>query len=375
LIQDQYIVVYRDEITDVDFAQDIASISQQVPLIHTYQHALKGYAANFTAAQLASVRQNPLVKFVEQDQVMRAVACGGITTGALNWGLTRISERKVSLDGRYQASTTGGSGVTNYIVDTGILLTHTEFATGRATFGFKATSTWSNTDGNGHGTHVSSTVAGVRYGVAKSSVVVAVKVLGDDGSGSNAGVVAGVDWVVAQYRSVKKLSTINMSLGGGFSAATNTAVNNAVTTGIVTVVAAGNSNTDACSSSPASAANVLTVGATSTATTGGVPRDIRSSFSNYGSCTKIFAPGTLIPGAWIGGNSNTNTISGTSMASPHVCGIAALYLAENPNVIATSAQTAIRGQATPGEIDLLCSNTVCNASPNLLANNFCTKAR
>lgn len=241
--------------------------------------------------------------------------------------------------------------MTVYIIDTGIYVEHNDFA-GRATFGFKAERSWSETDKHGHGTHVSSTIVGEKFGVARKAHAVAVKVLGDNGSGSNSGVVAGVDWVVSQYKANKKPSVINMSLGGSTSVILNAAVDAAFEAGIVVVVAAGNEDYDACDGSPSGASQVITVGSTEKgkfilkilrfflknsninlfiAKSPSSP-DVRSYFSNWGPCVDVFAPGTGITAAWIGRPDATNTISGTSMASPHVAGVATLHLGENPNV-------------------------------------------
>jgi len=252
-----------------------------------------------------------LLEYIEQDQVVYAL---GQQVNPPSWGLDRSDQRNLPLDSRFNYYDSAGSGVTAYIADTGILVTHNDFG-GRAVFGFKANAAWSNTDGNGHGTHVASTTAGTSYGLAKRASLVAVKVLGDNGSGSTSGVVAGVDWIADEGTANRDVA--NMSLGGGASVAMDDAVNNAVTAGIFFAVAAGNDNGNACNTSPARAANAFTVMATTST-------DARSSFSNYGTCTDIFAPGSNIVGAWIGSNTATNTISGTSMAAPHVCGAAAL---------------------------------------------------
>lgn len=301
---------------------------------------------------------------------MRADACAA-PVAVSSWGLSRIAERKMSLDGRYSADDTAGEGVIAYIVDTGIYVEHTEFA-GRATFGFKATPSWSDTDRNGHGTHVAGTVVGARFGVARRATAVAVKVLGDDGSGTNAGVVSGVEWVVTQYSNHKKPSVINMSLGGGVSTVLNMAVNTAVDTGVAVVVAAGNSNNDACSGSPASATNVLTVGSTAVGLSN---TDVRSYFSSFGSCVNIFGPGSDITSAWIGNPSATNTISGTSMASPHVAGVAVLLFGQDLTANAKDIQKATTSLGTQGVINLQCSTTACTLSPNLMIYNGCDKTQ
>jgi len=289
-----------------------------------------------------------------------------------SWGQTRISEELINLDGSYTATHTGGVGVTAYIVDTGVYVQNNDFQ-GRATFGFKASPQWSNTDSNGHGTHVASTVGGKLYGVAKRVSIVAVKVLGDNGQGTNSGVIAGIDYVATQHMSKGKPSTANLSLGGGKSTALNAAVDAAVDFGVVFVVAAGNDNDNACDYSPASAKEAITVGSTDVGSNlQGNDEDIRSYFSNYGSCVDVFAPGSLIKAAWIGNVTATNTISGTSMASPHVCGVVALLIGDSPMMSPAQVRTAILGTSNKAMIDMLCEGvSECLKSPNFLAYNGC----
>jgi subtilisin family serine protease len=289
-----------------------------------------------------------------------------------SWGQTRISQKKILLNGKYHATETGGNGVTAYIVDTGVYVQHSDFQ-GRATFGYKASPGWSNNDANGHGTHVASTTAGKLYGIAKKAQIVAVKVLGDNGQGSTAGVIAGVDYVVEQHQSKgKKPSTANLSLGGSFSSALNNAITLAVSAGITFVVAAGNDNYDACQYSPASADGAITVGATDIAGQTGRETDIRSVFSNYGSCVDVFAPGTLIKAAWIGSETSFNIISGTSMASPHVCGLATLILGDQPNNTPKQVLDLIISTSNKDMINMNCNeDKTCLASPNNLAYNSC----
>jgi len=299
---------------------------------------------------------------------MRALDCVAPVDSA-SWGLDRIAEVEMKLDGFYTYPTSAGSGVVAYIIDTGIFVEHEDFI-GRAKFGWKAESSWSDSDKNGHGTHVASTVMGIKYGVARKASAVAVKVLGDNGSGTNAGVIGGVEWVISQYvGDKKKRAVINMSLGGGYSSALNLAVDNAVSEGIVTVVAAGNSNADACSSSPASAPKVVTVGSTAD---GLNSKDVRSSFSNWGKCVDIFAPGSTITAAWWTSVKAINTISGTSMASPHVAGVAALLLADNSHLSAEAIQEKLVGTGTKDLIGMNCgTSSGCAASPNIMLWNGC----
>jgi len=203
-----------------------------------------------------------------------------------------------------------------HVIDTGIFCDHNDFAGGRCTFGFDSTNE-GFFDGNGHGTHVASTAVGTRFGLARAATTVAVKVLGSNGSGSFAGVIAGINWSANVARTGQKVVG-NMSLGGGRHQATNDATDASVRAGLVMAVAAGNSNNNACNSSPASAPLAYTVMSTDST-------DARSTFSSFGTCCKVFAPGTGITAAWIGAPDRTNTISGTSMASPHVAGIAAKF--------------------------------------------------
>ena len=268
------------------------------------------------------------------------------------WGLDRIDQRALPLNNQFNRAYTG-SGVTAYIIDTGVLSTHTEFG-GRVLSGFSSVSDSNGTeDCNGHGTHVAGTVGGSNYGVAPGVAIVPVRVLDCSGSGSTSGVIAGIDWVIANH--VAGTSAVaNMSLGGGRSSALDIAVQSAVADGVVFVVAAGNSTANACQSSPAGEPLAITVGATTSA-------DARSSFSNYGSCVDVFAPGSSITSAWYTSTTATNTISGTSMASPHVAGVAALGLEIAPNSSVAQISDWITGTATQGVI-----SDAGSGSPNLL---------
>jgi len=249
------------------------------------------------------------------------------------------------------------------------LTTHTEFG-GRAVFGANFAGDGKNQDCNGHGTHVAGTVGGTTYGVAKKVTIIGVKVLGCTGSGTNAGVISGIQWAATNKKG--KPSVANMSLGGGYSKATNDAVAAAVKAGIAFAVAAGNENQDACNVSPASEPTAITVGSTDVSDKGKDSQsDIRSSFSNWGKCVKIFAPGSLITSAWYTSNTAINTISGTSMASPHVAGAAAVYLGANPNATPAQVSAGLVAASTDGVINLLCSATACKNSPNKLLYSSC----
>jgi serine protease len=314
--------------------------------------------------------------------MMSVAACQKDTGASLvgSWGQQRVSqENKVTETSNFKfaASDKGGEGVDLYVVDTGIHITHEDFThklKGTTTYPYAAPGTGEKWDRNGHGTHVASTSGGITYGVAKNANLIAVKVLGDSGSGSNAGVISGVDFVVQQHdRSQNKKSVANMSLGGSKSAALDAAVENAISKGVVFVVAAGNSNLNACNYSPSGVPDAITVG--STAQTD----DVRSTFSNYGRCVDVFGPGTSIKAAWWTSNTATNTISGTSMASPHVAGVAALILGDVTSGTKTPKQVKDdidKGDySIAGKIILNCpsgsAGDSCRESPNRLVNTAC----
>jgi len=278
-----------------------------------------------------SLSEDSRVKFVEEDSMMHTT----VTQTNPPWGLDRIGQRDLPLNQVYSYTATG-SGVNAYIIDTGIRVTHTQFG-GRASVGFDAVGDGQNgNDCNGHGTHVSGTVGGSTFGVAKAVRLFAVRVLSCSGSGSNAGVIAGVDWVTAHR---VRPAVANMSLGGGASAALDTAVRNSIASGVTYAIAAGNSNVNAANSSPARVGEAITVGATTMT-------DARSSFSNFGSVVDIFAPGSAILSAWRTSDTATNTISGTSMATPHVAGVAARFLQSNPTASPAAVRNELVAQAT-----------------------------
>jgi aqualysin 1 len=337
----EYIVVLNDGADP----RSVAAVAGAEPGF-VYTAALNGFSASLNAGQLAALRQNPAVAYVEENGVVESAA----TQSNATWGLDRIDQRDLPLNGTYVYTPTG-SGVHAYIIDTGILLAHTQF-TGRMGNGYDAVTSGGNAnDCNGHGTHVAGTVGGTTYGVAKQVTLHPVRVLSCTGSGTNAGVIAGMDWVTANH---VKPAVANMSLGGGASTATDDAVNRMHNAGVTVVVAAGNSNANACNYSPARAPNAITVGATTST-------DARASYSNYGSCLDIFAPGSSITSAWHTSTSATNTISGTSMASPHVAGVAALYLQGNPGASPATVTGAIVNSATTSKV-----TSAGSGSPNRL---------
>ena len=298
---------------------------------NTYAYAINGFSAQMTEAEAMNLSNDPRVRYIEEDSLMKA----DITQSNPPWGLDRTGQRDLPLNQSYSYTATG-SGVNVYIIDTGIRRTHTQFG-GRAVVGFDAIGDGRNTtDCNGHGTHVAGTVGGSTFGIAKSVRLFAVRVLNCSGSGSNSGVIAGVNWVTANHIDP---AVANMSLGGGASTALDTAVRNSIAAGVTYAVAAGNSNTNAANSSPARVAEAITVGSSTI-------NDARSSFSNFGSVVDIFAPGSSIPSSWFTSDTATATLSGTSMASPHVAGVAARFLQSNPGSSPATVRNEIVNQAT-----------------------------
>jgi aqualysin 1 len=340
-IANSYIVVFdRDASPDtadeaaVAFDADQAILRTAAGRVkHVYAHALNGFAAEMTEAEAIALSEDPRVALVEEDSVMEIVT----TQTNATWGLDRIDQRTLPLNGTYVYTRTG-SGVNAYIIDTGIRTSHTQFG-GRATAAFDAFG-GNGQDCNGHGTHVAGTVGGSTWGVAKAVRLFAVRVLSCSGSGSTSGVIAGVNWVTANRI---RPAVANMSLGGGISSSLDTAVNNSINSGVTYAIAAGNSNTNASNSSPARVSAAITVGS-STRT------DARSSFSNFGSIVDIFAPGSSITSAWHTSTTAINTISGTSMAAPHVAGVAARYLQGNTGASPATVRNAIVNAATLGRL-------------------------
>ena len=302
-----------------------------------YTAALNGFAGTLNQGQLNALQNNPNVAYIEQDGIARTME----TQTNATWGLDRIDAR-AGLDGSYTYNVTG-SGVTAYIIDTGIRTSHTDFG-GRATVGFDAFTDGQNgQDCNGHGTHVAGTVGGGQWGVAKGVALVAVRVLDCGGSGTWSGVVAGMDWVTGN---AKLPAVANMSLGGGGSTTVDEATQRMIAAGVATAVAAGNGNMagiaqDACGSSPARVPEAMTIGATNKS-------DAKTSWSNYGDCVDWFAPGYQITSAWYTSDTATNTISGTSMATPEVAGVAALYLQNHPAATNQQVRDALYSFTTKG---------------------------
>ncbi len=350
-LPDRYIVVLKPDSASSGGRPALARLAQALLARHrgtvhrVYGHALWGFSARMSRRSAALLAADPRVAFVEEDGIVRLAA-----DGAASWGLDRIDQRDLPLDGIYGSTSIGG-GVNVYVIDTGIRSSHVELA-GRVLEGFTAVRDGRGTlDCNGHGTHVSGTIGGASFGVAPGVLLVPVRVLSCRGFGTKSGVIAGVDRVTANH---VKPAVANMSLGAVRSPAIDRAVKGSIETGVTYAVAAGNENANACFFSPANVGPALRVGASDIA-------DRRASFSNKGACVDLFAPGVSIASAWATSDTATSTISGTSMASPHVAGVAALYMSTHPDAAPAEVTGAVVLAATTGRLSGLGFR-----SPNLL---------
>jgi hypothetical protein len=365
-IQGQYMVRYYENSTLEEVQKHWALLKEiGIEFIATYniEDIYKGFAAKMSDDVVKVLQLHPLVAEMSLDCLMYTQeilqSCGGTDTTAASWGLARTSHYgsiSGGMNNHYTHGLNGGSSTYVYVVDTGIYVNHRDFG-GRATFGANYAG-GSNNDGNGHGTHCAGTIGGATFGVAKGARLIAVKVLSDSGSGSISGIISGIQWCTSNYNNQQPVGTygvISMSLGGTSGGTMQTAIRAARTAGIVVVVAAGNSNTNACSFYPAAYPECITVAASDA-------YDYRSTFSNYGSCCKIFAPGTGITSAWNDGS--TAVLSGTSMACPHVAGQAAVLL--SAGVASASVESRLRADGNSGLI-----TNPGTGSPNILLYNGC----
>jgi subtilisin family serine protease len=336
-ISGRFIVTLQDGVSPAAAARE-----HGIQPDYVYTHALTGFAGAISDAARASLLRDARVRRVEPDGIVTTVS----TESDATWGLDRVDQHALPLSTTYSYSNTG-SGVTAYIIDTGILFSHSEFSGGRATSGYDAVDGGSADDCNGHGTHVAGTVGGSKYGIAKGVKLVAVRVLNCSALGTWSGVIAGLDWVTAQHA---KPAVANMSLGGGASSSADEAVGRMIASGVATAVAAGNGNNggvgqNACNYSPARVPAAMTIGATDKG-------DRKAPWSNYGDCIDWFAPGVGITSAWYTSSTATNTISGTSMAAPHTTGVAAVYLQSHISASPSTVRNALYANLTKGIVTL-----------------------
>ncbi|TWU76889.1 subtilisin-like serine protease [Metarhizium rileyi] len=350
IVAGKYIVKLKDGVARISSDAVVSEFGSKAD--HVYEHTFKGFAGSLTEEELKALRDHPDVDFIEKDVIMSIN--GIIEQHAAPWGLGRMSHRNKS-NATYRYDSSAGEGTCVYIIDTGVDTKHPEFE-GRATW-LKSFISGEESDGNGHGTHCAGTIGSKAYGVAKKAKLFAVKVLSNSGYGTNSAVLSGMDYVAkdSKTRKCPKGHVASMSLGGGYSAAMNQGAANLVKSGVFLAVAAGNDNQDAKDYSPASEPTVCTVGATNS-------DDTRAKFSNYGKLVDIFAPGSNILSTWP--NGNTRSLSGTSMAAPHIAGLAAYLSALGGQTSPAALCKKIQDTATKGALKDVPSGTV-----NLLAYN------
>ncbi|MCP3144977.1 S8 family serine peptidase [Pyxidicoccus xibeiensis] len=339
-VPNEYIVVLRDSTQEVR-QQGAANIARELvslnggKVLRTYEHTIHGFLANMSEVEVRGLLTDPRVAYVQENGLLRVSA----TQTNATWGIDRIDQRDLPRNSTYTYNV-DGTGAHAYILDSGIRLGHTEF-TGRIGNGYDFIDNDSDpTDCHGHGTHVAGTVGGTTWGVAKKVTLHGVRVLDCTGYGSDAQVIGGMDWVAANHI---KPAVANMSLGDVAIPAIDDATERLIAAGVTTVVSAGNESDNACDYSPARAPSAITVGSTTSS-------DSRSSFSNYGTCVDIFAPGSSITSSSNSGNTSSTSMSGTSMSSPHVAGAAALYLSANPTATPAQVRDALVNNATPNKV-------------------------
>jgi len=371
-IEGHYIVVYHVNTTREDYNAHLKGVSFGTNFKYTYDigETYKGFAAELSPRALEALLNDPMIHEVHYDG-MASIAdnsCGDTQNNAPSWGIARISHKGEVTDGlgdnHYFDLEHLGAGCDIYILDTGIYIEHNDF-TGRARYGANFVDTVP-TDQNSHGTHCAGTAAGARHGLAKAAFIVAVKVLNAQGSGSYSGIIAGIQWVTQSYQAGERPAVASMSLGGTADGGMNGAVAASIAAGIPYSIAAGNSNGNACFFYPASCPTAVTVGSTVIAASGNEEFDQRSSFSNYGTCLDIWAPGSSITSCAITGPDSSSVKSGTSMACPHVTGLLAIILAREPLLSAAEAQQRLTSVAQPGLVDNAGAGSI-----NLLAYNNC----
>jgi subtilisin family serine protease len=363
----EYVVIYHEN-TTAEYASWHPTNFEGLMWKYKIGNTFKGFSAKLDENTLKLLRQDPNVKEIHCNG-MEHIACDINQANVRSWGLARVSHLgsipSSGLPDNYvYNSAESGAGTTVYVLDTGIYIDHNDFG-GRASYGANFVDSV-DTDENSHGTHCAGTIGGFQYGIAKQTRLVAVKVLGRTGSGSTAGVIQGINWVTDQHNTIGGPSIASMSLGSASDGGKLAAIEASARAGVTYSVAAGNSAGDACNYYPASSQFVICVGATDTDTFNDVEYDRRSTFSNYGLCVDVFAPGSSITSCAITGPDSSSVKSGTSMACPHVSGMAAVILGKNPNLLPQDVEREVKAMAQLGLID-----DAGTGSPNLLLYNLC----